>query len=164
MIKKNPKKEDIDYILNHLRKEDIEELQAMWQGNWFTKISDNLKDKKILVVYGKDENKNCVPIAMGGFHELFEKNSNIACIWLLSTNYVKNNKTLFIKELKHQISKASEKYELMYNYIYKSNKEAKNWLHKLGFNFGCPNPQKLNIEKDFEFFYKLTKRKENKCV
>ena len=164
MIKQNPDINDINYILTHLRNEDMEELKAIWKDDWSNKLIENLKDKRILVVYGKDENKKYVPIAMGGFHELFEKNSNIACVWLLSTNYVKNNKTLFIKELKKQINKASEKYELMYNYIYKSNKEAKNWLHKLGFNFGCPNPQKLNIEKDFEFFYKLTKRKENKCV
>ncbi len=159
MIKLNPDNSDINYILNHLRVEDIEELRALWQKDWLNKVSDNLKNKNILVVYGKDENNKCVPIAMGGFHELFEKHSNIACVWLLSTIHIKNNKTLFIKELKNQINKASEKYELMYNYIYKSNKGAKGWLYKLGFNFGCPNPQKLNIEKDFEFFYKLKKER-----
>lgn len=160
MIKKNPDKEDIVYILNHLREEDTEELQALWEDNWYDKVLENLRDKEILAVFGKDENNYCVPIAMGGFHELFETNTSIACVWLLSTVHIKNNKILFIKELKNQINKASEKYELMYNFIYKSNKEAKKWLKKLGFNFGCPNPRKLEIRKDFEFFYKLAQRKE----
>ena len=159
MIKLNPDNSDINYILNHLRVEDIEELKVLWQKDWLNKVSDNLKNKNILVVYGKDENNKCVPIAMGGFHELFEKHSNIACVWLLSTIHIKNNKTLFIKELKNQINKASEKYELMYNYIYKSNKDAKGWLYKLGFKFGCPNPENLGINKDFEFFYKLKKER-----
>ena len=164
MIKKNPNYEDIYYILNHLRNEDIEELQAIWHNNWFDKMLDNLKNKEILVLYGKDENNKIIPIAMGGFHELFEKNPEIACVWLLSTDYASKTKNLFIKELKNQINKASEKYALMYNYIYKSNVEAKRWLHKMGFDFGCENPENLHIDKDFEFFYKLTKRKEIRCV
>jgi len=97
---------------------------------------------------------------MGGFYELFDEKLKIACVWLLTTKYVSQNKMTLMKELKNQISFADKKYDLMYNFIYKSNFEAKNWLKKLGFSFDNPKPEGLKIKENFEFFYKLTNRKE----
>ncbi len=148
--------DDIIFILENLREEDKEELNALWGDDWFNLTLDNLKDKKnILILTGKDGNKNIVPIAMGGFYELFEKNSDIACVWMLSSYFIKYNRLLLAKYLKMVISKASLKYGIMYNYIYHTNHEAKNWLKKLGFQFNNPHPEGMDTEKGFEFFYKI---------
>ena len=61
---------------------------------------------------------------------------------------------MFVTELLKQLEQASYKYEIIYNYIYKSNYKAKKWLKKLGFNFNNPKPEGLNLEEGFEFFYK----------
>ena len=42
----------------------------------------------------------------------------------------------------------------------KSNKQAKEWLLKLGFCFDNPKPNGLNVSEGFEFFYKVNNRKE----
>ena len=64
------------------------------------------------------------------------------------------NKIKLWKTLKKAIKNADEKYDLMYNYIYKSNLEAKKWLRKLGFSFDNPNPILIKPDEGFEFFYK----------
>ena len=71
--------------------------------------------------------------------------------------FCKENRSLLIKTLKNEILKAEKEYDLMFNYIYKSNFEAKSWLKKLGFKFDNPKPIGLNLKKDFEFFYKVKK-------
>ena len=160
MLKKNIDKNEIIFILNNLRDEDECELLALWGEDWRNKALSSFEGEEVLILYGKDNYCNFVPIAMGGFCELFEKDSKIACVWMLTTKFIKYNKLLLSKNLKQQINNASEKYDIMYNYIYKSKKKKKNWLRKMGFKFDNPRPEKLKIAKDFEFFYKLNKRKE----
>lgn len=149
-----------EFILDNLRDEDLKELEVVWQDNWREKVLASLDKTEVLFAFGNDEFGDKVPIAMGGFYELFEKNSKIACVWLLSTKFVYKNKMALMKVLKHQISTAGKKYDVMYNYIYKSNKQAKHWLKKLGFKFDNPKPKELNVMPGFEFFYKVKNRKE----
>lgn len=149
-----------EFVLNNLRDEDLVELKALWQGDWKNKVLNSLSETKVLFAYGYDEFYDVIPIAMGGFYELFDDKLKIACVWLLTTKYVNQNKMALMKELKNQISLADKKYDLMYNFIYKSNFEAKSWLKKFGFSFDNPNPEGLKIKENFEFFYKLTNRKE----
>lgn len=160
MLRKNINKKDIEFILKNLRNEDIEELKALWGNDWYMQVNLNLKDKNFYILYGKDKENNEIPIAMGGFSELFEKNAKIACVWLLSSKFISQNKNLLMKTLRIEIEKAEKIYDIMYNYIYKSNFEAKNWLKKLGFNFNNPYPENLKLKKDFEFFYKISYRKD----
>ena len=142
------------YILNNLRSEDELELKALWGNKWIEKTIKSLKGKDVLILYGFNDEGNFVPVSMGGFVQMFGQNSLIACVWLLSTNYIYKNKKMFVTELLKQLEQASYKYEIMYNYIYKSNYKAKKWLKKLGFNFNNPKPEGLNLEEGFEFFYK----------
>lgn len=150
------------FVLNNLRREDLLELQLTWGEDWKKKVYENLSDIDVIFAYGKDEFGDDVPIAMGGFQNVSSKNYKIACVWLLSTKYVMKNKVGFFKELYKQFSLKELEYDILYNYIYKFNKEAKRWLVKLGFSFDNPNPKNLNVRKDFEFFYKV--RKGRKCV
>ena len=161
MFKENPDINDYEYILDNLRQEDLEEVKAVWQDNWRDNVLKSLENTQVLVLEGKDKDNNIVPVAMGGFYEQPEKTANIACVWMLSTDFVKYNKLLLTKALKISVSKAEEKYDLMYNYIFKSNKQAKNWLYKLGFSFSSINSDKNFYNENFEFFYKFVKRKDN---
>ena len=96
-----------------------------------------------------------VPVSMGGFHHVQNKNYKMACVWLLSTRFVKYNKTALMRVLKQQVLKASLDYEIMYNFICKSNFQAKIWLKKLGFRFDNPKPKNLDVKEGFEFFYRV---------
>lgn len=154
MLKKMTNINDALYILNNLRSEDELELKALWGNKWIEKTIKSLKDKDVLILYGFNDEGNFVPVSMGGFVQMFGQNSLIACVWLLSTNYIYKNKKMFVTELLKQLEQASYKYEIIYNYIYKSNYKAKKWLKKLGFNFNNPKPEGLNLEEGFEFFYK----------
>lgn len=154
MIKNIKSKSDIIFILDNLRCEDKEELFALFGENWKEQTIEDLKGQNILCLYFFNEKNEEIPIAMGGFYEHFLEEPTIACVWLLSTVFVRKNKTLFIKDIKQQIDKASKKYSIMYNYIYKSNYEAKRWLRMFGFRFDNPYPKNLEVKDGFEFFYK----------
>ena len=152
MLKKIDNNDEI--VLDNLRLEDKKELAALWGDNWKALALNNVQDKNGLVLYGKNYSNVLVPIAIGGFYDLSDKTSSIACVWLLSSIFVYNNKHLLMKILRKEILKASKKYNILYNYIYKSNLEAKKWLRKLGFSFDNPNPILIKPDEGFEFFYK----------
>lgn len=158
MIKETNNISDIQYILDNLRKEDEEELIAQLGLNWKEKMLNYSAGKIFKILYGVDNVGKRVPIAIGGFTELSEKDPTIACVWLLSTNAVLKNKRLFFQEIKKQLIEAEKKYTILYNYIYKSNYTAKSWLKNLGFKFDKAKPVYLPVKKDFEFFYKLIER------
>lgn len=162
MLKKISDKSEIMFILDNLRYEDERELICSSGTDWKNKIFTNLSDKDFLVLYGKDNMGMQVPIAMGGFYNMkTDDDIPVACVWLLSTRYVYKNRMLLMKVLRQQIMQKSEKYRIMYNFIYKSNFEAKKWLQKLGFKFDNPKPSGMEVKEDFEFFYKVSERKEN---
>lgn len=158
MIKNTNNIFDIKYILDNLRKEDEQELFFQLGIDWKNKMLEYSRGKTFKVLYGMNTLKEKVPIAMGGFSELSPKEPNIACVWLLSTIFVSKNKKLFFKELKRELKEAEKKYNIMYNFIYKSNNEAKGWLKNLGFKFDNPKPKNLLVKEEFEFFYKLVER------
>lgn len=147
------------FILNNIRDEDLQEMQCLWGVDWKKKVLKTINLDKVIFAFGQDEFEDDVPIAMGGFVDMSGENLKIACVWLISTKYVSKNKISFMKELKKQFYKNEVDYDILYNYIYTSNKEAKRWLYKLGFSFDNPKPEHLKVQKDFEFFYKLRKEK-----
>lgn len=155
MLKTDKNKEDYIFILDNLRDEDFSELKALWKSDWKTNTLKNLEHTDVLVLYGNDGKHNEVPVAMGGFYDISAKNLRIACVWLLTTKFVKYNRKSLFLTLKSRIEQGEKDYDLMYNYIYKSNYKAKRWLSKFGFRFDNPRPVYLKLEKDFEFFYKL---------
>ena len=90
MIKECSEKSEIIFVLENLRKEDKEELVALYGDDWKIKTLNDLENKKFLVLYGKNNYSNIVPIAIGGFYECFNGDKSIACAWLLSSSYIKS--------------------------------------------------------------------------
>ena len=161
MLKKCSNDWEYIFILDNIRDEDKNELYALYGNNWYIETKKMLANKDFLIMYGKDISGNIVPIALGGFYELYENDTSIAAVWLLSSIYVLNNKTLFFKDIVPLIKSKEKKYKIMYNYIYNSNHRAKGWLKKLGFKFDNPKPKNMEIREGFEFFYKINEREIN---
>ena len=160
MLKKMKDKLILYYILNHLREEDKKELMKLYSGNWYEKTIESLENQEFLVLYGVDDKKNNVPIAIGGVDPIFNKSERIACVWLLSTIWVRLNKKLFLNTLKTQSLLAEKEFDILFNFIYESNCGAKKWIKKLGFKFDNPKPKGFSMEDGFEFFYKSKERKD----
>ena len=155
MLKKVSSEFEKKFILNHIREEDKEELRAMFGEGWYKETIKTLQNNDFLVMYGFDEQKNEIPIAIGGFYDFNQPELNIASVWILSSHYIYRNKKLFFKDIKEKLRETGDKYKIMYNYIYKRNFSAKKWLKKLGFSFDNPNPEGLTVKEGFEFFYKI---------
>ena len=149
---KNPK--DVMYILENLRKEDIEECKIVHGADWKQKSFDAVMQTDFEVLVGVTKNGD-IPVCMGGVWHLEKDDSKIATAWLLSTDEVQNHKISLLKELKKEFEKYDKKYDLTYNLIYEKNYMAKNWLKWLGFRFDNPKPEGFNVPEGFEFFYRL---------
>ncbi len=158
MLKRKEKTlEDVRYILDNIRKEDLEELKALWGENWREQTIKNIMETDFLVLVGVSDK----PVVMGGIWETGEKGSNVACVWLLSTDEVKRHKTSLLKEIRKEIK--NSKYSILYNFIYKTNHKAKKWLKLSGFRFDNPFPDQIEVPEGFEFFYRL-KEEKIKCA
>ncbi len=156
MLKKDKNTNDVNFILENLRKEDLNEIKALWGRNYKQKVFESINNTDYLILIGVNDKTEKIPVAIGGFYEVYKDNPNIACVWLLSTKYIKYNKKEFFSALKKQLEYAETKYFVMYNFIYKENFEAKKWLRKFGFKFDNPKPDGIRVPENFEFFYKLT--------
>lgn len=149
MYRTNKNSEDVKYILDNLREEDLEELLALWGASWREETLRNIMDTDFEVLLGKTK-KGKKPVVMGGVWEVSE---GIGCAWLLSTPEVKNHRHCLLRELKRDVEKSKKKFKLIYNFIYKRNFEAKKWLRWLGFRFDNPHPKGVNVPEGFEYFY-----------
>ncbi len=152
MLKTDKNIDDVNFILDNLRKEDLEEIIELWGNDWKDKFIKNTMSTEFLIL-----TNNNIPIAMGGIVPVGTAESGIACVWLICSKYVKNNRILLLKTIKKQIDSASSEFNVFYNYIYKLNFEAKKWLKNLGFKFDNPSPPNLEVREGFEFFYKLNR-------
>lgn len=148
----------LNLILDNLREEDLEEVIAVYGNRWREKVFISTINTDFITLL-KDE----MPIAIGGFVPNSE-DSKIACVWLLCTKAVTFNKYSLLKELKTQLSKAENEFDIMYNFIYKSNFGAIPWIKKLGFKFDNPYPKGLFRGTDFIFFYKVNTERISECV
>jgi len=150
---------EIEFILDNIRDEDREELENLYGCKWREKTLESLKKQKFQILYGLCGEKGRCPIAMGGIYDVKCQAGKIGCVWLLSSRFIGRNKTALMRVLRNQLYADMPDYDILYNFIYKSNYEAKSWLKKLGFRFGNPNPEKIILKEGFEFFYKRIERK-----
>ena len=146
---------DALFILNNLRDEDREEVSLIYGEDWLKKalsssMSSDFSIMKIIT------HKGTRPFAMGGVCPL-EGNPKIGCVWLLSTPEVQQHQIPLLRTLKRYTEEFDSEFDLTYNYIYKKNHLAKNWLKWLGYRFDNPHPTWAEYSDDFEYFYRLRK-------
>lgn len=158
MYRKVKNEKDVLYILEHLRADDLEEVKAIHGENWKEKVfSDIMKtDFDVLMGISKDGD---IPVCMGGAWQIDKDDKGIGVVWMLCTDEVVNHKICLLRELKKEFKKYDKTFWFLYNMIYYKNEFAKNWLKWIGFEFDKPKPQNLNIPKNFEFFYRIRKKR-----
>ncbi|MCM1339941.1 MAG: hypothetical protein NC191_09750 [Muribaculaceae bacterium] len=154
MYRKAKNEKDVLYILDHLRRDDLEEVKAIHGSNWKEKVFTDIMKTDFDVLMGVTKEGD-VPVCMGGAWHLDKDEDGTAVVWMLCTDEIVNHKICLLRELKKEFQKYDEKYWFLYNFIYYKNDFAKNWLKWLGFKFNKIQPQGLNTHNDFEFFYKI---------
>ncbi len=146
--KEEKNKEDILYILEHLRAEDKEELEKQLGEDCIQKCLNDIMaaNGKTIIGYAKSDDE---PVCVGGC-SIAE--NNIGIVWLLSTDRIKNYKNCILKNIKKEIKEYEKEHLILCNIIFHKNTLAKIWLKKIGFKF--ENPKDNSIPDGFEFFYK----------
>lgn len=87
------------------------------------------------------------PLVLGGLKEFKQGNKTIGQVWLLSTIFLYKKKKSVYKYILSKIFEFQNEYTFLFNYIYKTNYSALNWLKQCGFE--C-----IDLERnDLKFFY-----------
>lgn len=71
------------------------------------------------------------PLVLGGAYLV--NNSKTARVWLLATDYLESEKKSVYGYVKNKIELFKDKYDILYNFIYKTNFNSLKWLKKCGF-------------------------------
>lgn len=153
---------DFKYILNHLRKEDKEEVKAIFGKHWKRETIKNLMHTDFQILLGKTKKGN-IPVLMGGAWAVDKDKPSIATVWMLSTPEIEKHQVAFLRELRKEVANYDKSFAITYNHIYKSNILAKKWLKWAGYRF--PNEEKvltpldrfflsIEIPEGFEIFYR----------
>lgn len=158
MYRKQKNDADVLYILEHLRNEDREEVQAIHGENWKEIVFNDIMKTDFDVLMGVTKNGD-VPVCMGGAWHIEGNPDNVGVVWMLCTDEIINHKLCLLRELKKEFKKYDKKFWYLYNFIYTKNEFAKKWLKWIGFKFDTPKPLGLKIPNGFEFFYRVNTRK-----
>ena len=127
MIKKEISKDEALKFFNSLRSQDRKEIDYYFKENAKEEFIKELLKVKGYFVFDKDK-----LIAAGGIEKFKTSNSQIktAQIWLLFSKYAENKRLFLFKYIKNRLKEAFKEYDLLFNYIYKSNFSALNWIKK----------------------------------
>ena len=154
MYRKEKNKDDVIYILEHLKPEDEHEARTIKGENFKELILEEIMNDKTITFLGCRKSDD-LPVCIGGYTDTNEK--GIGCVWLLSTPEIVKKRTSLIRNIFKAFQEIDEKYWFTYNLLFSENHFAKSWLKKIGFKFDCPHPQGMNIPEGFEFFYRMRK-------
>ena len=158
MYRKAKNEKDVLYILEHLRADDLEEVKAVHGDKWKENVFNDIMKTDFDVLMGITKDGD-IPVCMGGAWHLDKDAPGIGVVWLLCTDEIVKHKICLLKELKKEFREYDKKFWFLYNFIYFKNDFAKNWLSWIGFKFDKPKPYGMNIPKEFEFFYRIRKRR-----
>lgn len=145
MIEIEVNRKNLSEFLKNIRKEDEVELKSV--------LGEDYKNKFIEITLNKDyetyflADKNANPVAIGGVAPFFEFDRKSGQVWLLCANDVKKHKIFLFKYIKNKVENFKKKFNILFNFIYKTNFDALLWLSLLGFEF-------VDLKNnDFKFFY-----------
>jgi len=144
MIEVNINEKYLDKFISDLRFEDKLELMTCYNDSleeFYSVCLDKTKQTYFVV------DENYMPLALGGAYEIFGKKEKCARLWLLATNKISKNKITLYKYVKKKIDYFKKEYDVLFNFIYKSNFESLKLLKANGFNV-------YDLENfDYKLFY-----------
>ena len=129
---------DCIYLSENLRKEDIQEIQAVTGLPPLLSLLTGLKMSSVPLVIC---NADCKPVAMLGV----VPNGLIGFIWMGGTDDLKKISLSFLRNSKDVCDVLKGKHQILHNYVDKRNKLHINWLKWMGFsiinevNYGIEN-------------------------
>ena len=129
---------DCIYLSENLRKEDIQEIQAVTGLPPLLSLLTGLKMSSVPLVIC---NADCKPVAMLGV----VPNGLIGFIWMVGTDDLKKISLSFLRNSKDVCDVLKSKHQILHNYVDKRNKLHINWLKWMGFsiinevNYGIEN-------------------------
>ena len=129
---------DCIYLSENLRKEDIQEIQAVTGLPTLLSLLTGLKMSSVPLVIC---NADCKPVAMLGV----VPNGLIGFIWMVGTDDLKKISLSFLRNSKDVCDVLKGIHQILHNYVDKRNKLHINWLKWMGFsiinevNYGIEN-------------------------
>lgn len=145
MIEAEINKINLIKFLKNIRNSDKLELEIILGPKYRQEfIKTTLKNKNTTWML-QDKNNN--PIAIGGIVLQPFEGLKAAQIWLLCSNDVKKHKQYLFKYIKNKLKIFKNEFDVLFNYIYKSNFKILLWLRIFGFCHVCLR------NRDFRFFY-----------
>jgi len=133
-----PTTEDLKYLSENLREEDIREVETVSPGaDLLELLKDSMKVSDQCFVVRKDG----VPVVIFGSkatEDILSLGANAADIWLLGTDAIKLNKTSFLKLSRKVVQEISEDVDYLWNIVDPRNELHIRWLQWLGFSFPLP--------------------------
>lgn len=154
--------EDVRYILDHLREEDLKEVITSRGEKWKEEILNELENENIPYSLGRTKEGD-IPVLICGAYATDKNNPSLGVVWMLSTPEIEKHQIAFLKKMKKEIEIYDEKFGILYNQIYEANQLAKNWLKWAGFRFPKEEKKKTfldkiflktNVPEEFEIFYR----------
>lgn len=134
-IVRKPTEDDVEYMINNARPEDVAEIEAL-DGSTvreaFDEIPDLLTNSKIWEVEGN-------PVAIFGVTPM-QGPMSIGVIWLIATDAFHKYTTKFAKYCKEVFKDLIKNYNYVFNYIHADNKVSIEWLKWLGFKIHDGQP------------------------
>lgn len=123
--------EDLNYVAEHMRPEDIEEVTALGSSP-LSALTTSVENSKVLFTLIDPENK---PTALLGVaNGIFP---GWGAVWLLGTPSIERYRMTFLRNAKKVLPVLYEKSdsEVLYNYVYSKNDVHITWLRWMGFKF-----------------------------
>lgn len=146
-IIRKPTEEDVEYLIEHVRPEDMAEIDAL-DGSTVRSSLEEIPDlfncSQVWEVEGK-------PVAIFGITPMNGPMS-AGVIWLLATTEFHKYTTKFARHCREVFEQMINGYSYVFNYIHTENTISIEWLKWLGFevNIGQPIGHKGAIFHKFE--------------
>jgi len=146
-IVRKPTQEDVEYMIEHVRSEDVAEINALDGSTIRSSLEetpDLLNNSQVWEVNGK-------PVALFGVTPM-RGPMKVGVIWLIATDELHKYTTKFARYCKEVLIKIIKGYGYVFNYIHAENKVSIEWLKWLGFKIqdGIPLGHEGAIFHKFE--------------
>ncbi len=138
---RRPTKDDIDFLVENIREDDVNEIKAIGGKtvreciNETKDIEDNSwvweHEGKVMCIFGVNpiEDEDCV-----------------GAIWMLATKFFDEHEMIFAKTCKSILNEIITKFKYIFNYVHAENLKSIKWLEWLGFDISEAVPLGVNGE------------------
>lgn len=130
--------QDVVYVSNNLREEDIEEAMAAYGETvqpWKMLMGSFLVSRDTTFAMHSDG----VPFCIVGCRPPSIL-SNTGTPWMVGTNQIRHHGKSMTKFSKALAKVWSDTWPVLQNYVYEKNHTAIRWLHRIGFELYYPQP------------------------